>query len=112
MGPYAQWHAHDRPSSSPDSASSTDPVHTVAISAPRAWTRRSQAVSTGYLPTGASVIGAYMSQMTTTSTSSAWSTAAAGSTSTFPKHRKGSADAATMNTSSTASPDVPTVMSG
>ena len=87
-------------------------MQTVAITAPRAWTRRSQAVSAGYRPFGASVIGAYMSQMTTTSTSSASVTASAGSTSTFPKQRNGSAVAATMNTSRSASPGVPTVMSG
>ena len=65
-----------------------------------------------YLPVGGSVIGVYMSQITTTSTSSAASTAIAGSTRTLPKQRNGSAVAATMKTSRSASPGAPTVMSG
>ena len=44
---YAQWLAHVRPSSRPDSASRTEPVHTEVTSAPPSCIRASQAISCG-----------------------------------------------------------------
>ena len=89
-----------------------EPVHTVAISDPPACIWRSHSTSRAKRPWGGASIGVYLSHTITTSARSTSSMAACGSTGTLPKQRNGSVLAATMRTSSRASPGSPVVMSG
>ncbi len=65
-----------------------------------------------YRPRGAVWIGVYMSQTITASAASTSSIERWGSTRMLPKQRNGSFVAPTIDTSSSASPGSPVVMSG